>query len=46
MIHRAGNEKFAINVRDSTADPVTVRSNNLDAVAKGKALQVLQYAVT
>jgi hypothetical protein len=32
MIHRTSDEKFAIRARNGTADPVTVRANNLDTV--------------
>jgi hypothetical protein len=37
MIHRTGNEKFAIRARNSTADPVTVWANNLDTVTRRTA---------
>ena len=36
MIHRASDEKFALNVGNGTADPVAVWTNDLDTVAEAK----------
>ena len=38
MIHRACDKEFPLRARDSTADPVAVRTNDLDTVTEGKAI--------
>ena len=44
VIHRASNKKFAINVGESTADPVAMRTDDLDTVAEGRRYN--SFAVT